>query len=142
MSKYRTIETEFRNEEALIQALTEVCDNLGGKPVLSHTNDIVLFGYLGDTRPERVNFAVRRAQIGSSANDLGFLQAPDGHFDVIISEWDSGASSKGRGLYVLNQIKERYNFHNIQSLAWQQGYQVFETSNDQGETVLQLNRAY
>lgn len=142
MSKFRRFETVFKDEGLLIQALQDVCQELGGEPVLSHANDLVLYGFHGDARPERAKFAIRRNLIGRVANDLGFEQAQDGAFDVIISDFDKASDTPGHGLHVLNKVKTRYNYHKTAQLAWEKGYTLFESYNDQGEQVLTLQRAY
>ena len=138
MSEYRTIETEFNDGALLLQALTEICTELGGELDTSLCNDLHLFGWHGQERPETAQYVIRRKLVGRAANDLGFVQKDDGSFGVIISAFDSGADEVGRGLHVLNQVKERYNYLNVTETAFAAGYQVFEDVDDLGQIVLSL----
>ena len=44
-------------------------------------------------RSERANFVSRRKYVGGSANDVGFLCQPDGTFDMIVSEFETGTGA-------------------------------------------------
>jgi hypothetical protein len=86
MSKYNTIETEYRDAECLVQALNDV----GYTDV--EINEIAqnLYGYHGDLRQQKAHIIVRRKNIGPSANDLGFLRNENGSYSMIVSDYDQG----------------------------------------------------
>jgi hypothetical protein len=67
-----------------------------------------LYGYAGDVRQDVADIIIRRHAIGRLANDMGFVKNADGSASVIISAYDSGADMEGRGLYVLNTLKQEY----------------------------------
>ena len=44
-------------------------------------------------RSEKANYVIRRKYVGGSANDVGFLRQPDGTFDIIVSEFETGTGA-------------------------------------------------
>lgn len=83
MSAYKEFhDIQFADAACLIEALKQ----LGYTPEFG--NSLVLYGFRGDARPEAAQIVVRRAEVGSSSNDLGF--AWDGKaFTPVISEYDA-----------------------------------------------------
>jgi hypothetical protein len=47
-----------------------------------------LFGYMGDGRSERAHVVIRRRQLDSASNDIGFWRDESGVYRAIISEYD------------------------------------------------------
>lgn len=138
MSKYKVIQTEFRNPESLKKALTDLavpfeCARDPKVPSLS------LYGYMGDERPERASFVIRRHQVnqhwsGGMSNDLGF--AWDGQqFTVQISDYDSGKSAE---LLALDRLRQRYSFHEVHRQARAKGYTVRESRSVNGAIEMVL----
>ena len=85
MSAYKQFDNiQFANASCLIEALQQ----LGYTPEFG--NSLVLSGYQGDARQETAQIVVRRSQIGSSSNDLGFAWNGKA-FTPIISEYDAKA---------------------------------------------------
>lgn len=88
MSRYCEVQTQFRDREALIDALMET-----GKWTLAqiehHTVAQHLLGYHGDKRPEKANIIIRRKFVGSVSNDIGFVIGEDGNYKAVISEYDA-----------------------------------------------------
>lgn len=141
MSKYRKITITFRDEDALRQAITDVCDarSLHFEEAPDRTNALHLYGYQGDQREEQAQFVIRRQYVGSAANDIGFAKQADGTYELLISEFDL---SQDRRSWLTSAITQRYAYHNVMSLAFQQGYLVTETALPDGTVQLELNRAY
>jgi hypothetical protein len=132
MSRYKRIECAFRNRESLEAALKEV-----GVPFEQAAgNTLTLYGYSGDARPERAAFVIRRHNIESMANDMGFALRPDGSFEAIISEYDSGVDR--RGLAILNRVKQAYGVNEVTRQARMRGYGVQRVSAPGGSIRLQL----
>ncbi|HKZ70123.1 MAG TPA: DUF1257 domain-containing protein [Anaerolineales bacterium] len=132
MSKYKRLELQFKNRESLEAALKEV-----GVPFEQAAgNTLSLYGYHGDERPERAAFVIRRANIGGSSNDMGFALRPDGSFEAIISEFDSGEGQ--RGLAILNRIKQAYGVNEVTRQARMRGYGVQRVPAPGGSIRLQL----
>lgn len=83
MSKYEETATEIRQPAHLIAALEEL-----GFGAEFHSAGANLVGYEGRERPERAHVIIRRNQIGSASNDIGFARKPDGTFAAVLSEYD------------------------------------------------------
>jgi hypothetical protein len=72
----------FKSRELLLGALADL-----GYTLVELGEALPLYGYLGDRRPETAALVVRRQQIGSGSNDLGFARSADGYFPII-SDFD------------------------------------------------------
>jgi len=83
VSKYSETSTTVCNQAYLVAALNE----LGYKAEV-HADGAALVGYEGRERPERAHVIIRRLQIGSASNDVGFVRKPDGSFGAVLSEYD------------------------------------------------------
>ena len=88
MSHYIDIVTEIRDQDALLQALGRL--GFGGNKVEVYKDPTNLYGYTGDKRSQLAHVIIRRRFVGSSSNDIGFLQQGDGRFVSHISEYDQG----------------------------------------------------
>lgn len=83
MSAYMEFkDIKFLNAALLVKTLQE----MGYQVEVGQS--LTLYGYHGDARPERAQIVVRRDQIGSSSNDLGFAWNGTA-FVPIISEYDA-----------------------------------------------------
>jgi len=127
MSKYLKIQTQFKDEAALIEAL-QACGF-----EFECGEALALYGYQGDARPEKAEIVIRRHNISSCANDLGFARQPDGSYGVIISEFDS----RNRGAEMVKQAKQKYARIKVERMAKARGLEVREVS-DNGSIRLQL----
>ena len=84
MSHYMRSKVSFHSLHGLVESLREL-----GFILEIHDSPQHLYGYHGDVRPETANVIIRRAEIGASSNDVGFLQKEDGSYEAIISQFDS-----------------------------------------------------
>lgn len=134
MSKYRKIETEFRNGDTLRQALKDVCRAEGIE--FDAGPDPHLYGYRGDRREQTAEYIIRRRFIGPSSNDMGYSRNEDGSYSLILSEFDSHAGSEG--LRLSKEIKRRYARLEVERLAGLRGLRVREVSEAGGVTRLIL----
>ena len=85
MSKYLEMTTALTDERYLVEALQE----LGYAPEVCREGK-ALTGYLGDERAERAQIIIRRRQLDSASNDIGFARDSSGVYRAIISEYDRG----------------------------------------------------
>jgi Protein of unknown function (DUF1257) len=93
MSKYLAYpDMVFRDRQLLLEALSEL-----GFSSVDEGNELPLFGYAGDRRPETAALVIRRHYIGSASNDLGFARTSEGYFPLI-SDYDSRTLLAGRFL--------------------------------------------
>jgi len=132
MSKYRKIQTQFKDKVTFRQALSDVCQKRG--ITFERGESLTLYGYLGDARPETAEFVIRRRHIEDCANDLGFHRLADGTFEVIISDFDSTRN----GAQIVREVKQRYARLQVEKLARMRGYRVEEVPAGNGVIRLRL----
>lgn len=90
MSQYVKYDCKaLTNEETLLAALQE----MGWKPeqIERHDTPVHLYGYEGRERKEKANIVIRKHNVSSAANDIGFVKLADGTFQPIVSEYDTTA---------------------------------------------------
>ena len=93
MSKYLTFpEIVFKDRRLLLAALAEI-----GFADVEEGEQLPLYGYQGDRRPETAEIVVRRQVIGPASNDLGFARTPDGYVPIV-SEYDERTLLAGQFL--------------------------------------------
>ena len=85
MSKYEELRTVLSEELFLVEALRD----LGYNPEVSNEG-LSLYGYLGDERLEKAHIVMRRRQLDSASNDIGFARDANGVYRALISEYDRG----------------------------------------------------
>ena len=118
MSHFTCIQTQIKNQDALLKALVDV----GFKEVEVHETAQHLYGYQGDLRSQTAEVIIRRQYIGSASNDIGFKRQKDGQFEAIISEYDRHKYSQEW----LNSLSQRYGYHMLMETAPEQGFTIEE----------------
>jgi len=121
MSKYKVIETEYKNLESLKKAIAD----LGITPEIApdpKKPSIHLVGYHGDTREEVASVVIRRAQVnkwsGGASNDIGFAWSEEKRsYRAIVSDYDSRASET-----LTKRIAQQYAFREVERQAKAKGY--------------------
>jgi len=126
MSAYGEFETATREQSFLVEALTEM-----GYRVEVHGDGVPLFGYHGDKRPERAHVIIRRAQLDSASNDIGFARGADGRFRAILSEYDRSIGYDDKWL---GKVHQHYKEKQTMAVARAKGYifrgkEVVQTPN-------------
>ena len=124
MSKYEVLRTVLSEERFLVEALRE----LGYSPDVSHEG-MSLYGYLGDERPEKAHIVIRRRQLDSASNDIGFACDANGVYRALISEYDRGIGFNDAWL---GRVAQTYKERQTMAVAKSKGYrflgrQVVET---------------
>lgn len=124
MSKYEELRTVLFDERFLVEALREI----GYSPEVSHEG-LSLYGYLGDERPEKAHIVIRRRQLDSASNDIGFARDESGVYRALISEYDRGIGFNDAWLgRVAQTYKERQTMAVAKSKSYRfLGRQVVET---------------
>jgi hypothetical protein len=93
MSKYLSFpEIVFKDRRLLLAALAEI-----GFADVEEGDQLPLYGYQGDRRPEAAEIVVRRRLIGAASNDLGFARTSLGYVPII-SEYDERTLLAGQFL--------------------------------------------
>ena len=84
----------MNDQACLVDSLQEMNFRGVGKnerPIIeSHVEPQNLVGYSGDKRANTAEVIIRRRDVGSASNDIGFKKGTDGSFKAIISQFDSG----------------------------------------------------
>ena len=120
MSKYEEFHTVIADETYLIEAL----EQLGYKPEV-HKNSVALYGYMGDERSERANVVIRRTQLDSASNDIGFTRDGTGQFRAVISEYDRGIGFNDGWI---GRVTQAYKERQTMAVAKARGY-IFRGRN-------------
>lgn len=87
MSAYNEIETEYTDQDCLVEALKE----MGYQPQVSEKPQH-LEGYHGDQRQQTAEIIIPRKQVGGASNDVGFKRNADGKFTAIVSDYDRSSN--------------------------------------------------
>ena len=115
MSHFTCIKTKIIDLDELVGALQD----MGYSPEVG--NDIRLYGYQGDLRQDTADVVIRRKELSSASNDLGFAKSDDGMYDAIISDYDRHKFPK-----LVNEITQHYAERVILKSATIQGYNTVE----------------
>ena len=130
MSKYGTLETEIKEQKYLIAALAE----MGYHPEV-HLDGAPLIGYEGHERPESAHVIVRRRELDTASNDIGFAKTADGRYAAQLSEYDQAIGFDQKWL---NRIRQLYKEKQTIAAAKSKGY-VFKgrevVKTEQGERI-------
>jgi hypothetical protein len=140
MSKYKTIETQYRTLNSLLAALRDMgyTDQMIQVAQNPHIPNLPMFGYHADLRPERASVCIPRKYIGSASNDVGFAWNGSA-YQAIISEFDMHASSPtSMNVERQAQLKQRYAYHEATRIAKIKGYTVQEAKQADGTIRLTL----
>jgi hypothetical protein len=90
-----------------------------GYKVELHAEGATLIGYHGDERPERAHVIIRRSQLDSASNDIGFARSADGRYRAILSEYDR---SIGYDDQWLGKVNQHYKEKQTLAMAKAKGY--------------------
>ena len=120
MSKYEEAITTIAHEGYLVEAL----EQLGYKPEV-HKNGAALVGYQGDERAEQAHIIIRRRQLDSASNDIGFVRAASGRYRAVVSDYDRGI---GFDQAWLGRVSQAYKECQTMAVAKARGY-VLQSRN-------------
>ena len=126
MSKYEELRTVLAHEGYLVEALQQ----LGYTPEV-HKAAAPLHGYMGDERPECAHIIIRRKQLDSASNDIGFAKDSNGQYRAVVSEYDR---SIGFDQAWLGRVAQAYKERQTMAVAKAKGYvfrgrEVVQTPN-------------
>jgi len=106
MSMYCSVKTQFKDQDALVNALMET-GGWQGYQIEVHSEPQNLYGYHGDVREQVANIIIRRQHVQASANDIGFEKTEDGTYRSHISQFDSRKYDSRW----IGRLKQAYAFH-------------------------------
>jgi hypothetical protein len=125
MSRYKAIATKITDEAHLCAALQEL-------QLTYEQGEALTMRYSSET-PQVV---VRRQQIGTRFDDLGFARQSDGTYRAISSNHDATDRQKSEDW--LRKITQTYGKHKAIALAKAKGLNVVSESNENGVIRLRL----
>ena len=134
MSKYKLIQTEYKNLSSLLKALADIGFTKDKIKVATDPKvpSLHLIGYQNDRRPELASIVLPKMWVGSASNDVGFAWTGTS-FSAIVSDYDSGSNFGDR---VQNRLKQSYAKHELTRMARAKGYNVQEQQNSDGSIRL------
>lgn len=92
-----------------------------------------LYGFQGDERQQKANIIIRRSDVGSASNDIGFVKSGD-KYNVIISEYDQRLYGKKFGNH-LTQLYAKYKFI---KQAKKMGYTIKSQKEENGRIKIRV----
>lgn len=116
MSKYEEASTTIAHEGYLVEALQQ----MGYRPEV-HKNGAALVGYMGDERPEQAHVIIRRRQLDSASNDIGFVRDSGGQYRAVVSDYDRGI---GFDQAWLGRVSQAYKECQTMAVAKARGYML------------------
>jgi len=108
MSMYCSVQTQFKNQAALVEALMET-GNWKRHQIDVHARPQHLFGYKGDKREQLAHVIISRQYVSGASNDVGFLKNADGSYSAMISQYDSRTYND----VWMKDLKANYAYHAI-----------------------------
>lgn len=130
MSHYTKLVTKIKNRSSLVKALQRAGFNQNQIEV--HDTAQHLYGYHGDERPETANVVIRRKNIGSASNDVGFKLKEDGTYEAIISDFDKRRFND----QWMKSLTTNYGIEQAKSAFMEHGWEVTEKHDQQGRLQL------
>jgi hypothetical protein len=135
MSHYCEIETQFNDQQALIEALVSVKGGWNLEQIEIHQTPQSLVGYQGDQREQKANIIIRRQHVRGASNDVGFALQPDGSYKAIISDYDRNNHCNDR---FMSALKTEYGCLAVEKQAQQRGKVVTRVPQKDGRVLLQV----
>jgi len=121
------VDLEIADADAIKEALTEL-----GFPYEEHKIATGLYGYAGDRRSQVANIIVRKKNIGSASNDIGFHKKADGKYELIISEYDKRIR---KGQIFTKKFKQVYASKQTQRQLRKKGYKLKKQKVEKDGTI-------
>ena len=113
---------QFRDLGLLRVALEDL-----GFATVEEGDQLPLYGYQGDERPEIAELVIRRQHLTSASNDLGFQRTKDGYVPII-SEYDTRVLLEGSFLV---RLRTAYNLRAVAKVTRQlHGTQTVQTDGN------------
>ena len=134
MSAFTQATTKLRDLTALQKALK----NIGFETTELHSTPASLYGYQGDERKQKAHLIIRREYVGSSSNDIGFLQQADGTITAIISEYDNTRYNDKW----MKSLTQEYAHVKLQDELEAQGFFIDSTVRKDGKIFITAENPY
>jgi hypothetical protein len=129
MSKYKKFDWNCTNRASLLLAIQAT--NLPFEQAAD--NSISLYRYALRDQEQHASLVIRKENLASAYNDLGFALQPDGSYTAVVGDY-------GKGAAVLNQIKQEYTLQEATRVARANGYTVTRHASPGGVIDLICNQ--
>lgn len=138
MSHFVELKVDFivKNEKSLVEALEQ---RFGAGNVEVHENGAPLYGWHGDDRSvlkhDNPNYAppcniiVRRKNVGSASNDIGYRRTEDGKYVAYISDYDKHSTF---GPTQQNKVAQDYAERVATKSATRKGWKIKDRVEEKG----------
>ena len=127
MSEYTQVELEIDDSETIKETLKEL-----GFPYEEHEVATNLMGWHGDRRTQVANIIVRRKNISSASNDIGFVKKANGKYELIISEYDRKIP---KGMLFTKKFKQIYVTKQAKKYLRKKGYKLKKQKVEKDGTI-------
>lgn len=139
MSHYSSVTTKIKSKKDLVKALQKISGGKWKNCVEVHDEPDNLVGYHGDKREQKAHIIIRRKDVGSASNDIGFVRQKDGTYQAVISDYDK--NSLGYNQEWLDKLSQLYSVEVIKSTAEANGFDFEEEElNQQGVIYVNCTR--
>lgn len=139
MSHYSSVTTKIKSKKDLVKALQKISSGKWNNCVEVHDEPDNLVGYHGDKREQKAHIIIRRKDVGSASNDIGFVRQKDGTYQAVISDYDK--NSLGYNQEWLDKLSQLYSVEVIKSTAETNGFDFEEEQvNQQGIIYVNCTR--
>jgi len=142
MSKYRVIKSEFKTGESLLKALADCGLQCEHGPNLRENNATLKTSWRGGWggKDQQVSIAVSchnlERVIDHAMDGMGFVWNGAG-YDLVQDQHDL---ERGDVNAMMNKLRQRYSYHEVMRLAHAHGYNVRETSSQNGQMRVKIVR--
>lgn len=130
MSHYSAVKTKIKRKSDLVSALKSMNNGKWKNCIEVHDTPQNLIGYDGDVREQKADIIIRRHNISSSSNDIGFVRQQDGTYQAVISDYDR--TSQRYNSEWLDKLSQQYSYEVVKSTAVSNGF-TFEFAIVDGE---------
>jgi len=130
MSHYQAITTQMKDKASLVKALIKM--GFKEDQIETHEQATNLYGYQGDKRDNTAEVIIRRKNVGSASNDMGFKKQEDGTYKAIISDYDHGKYGKSWQ----KKLETQYGVERAKVAFTANGWQYTEKKDAKGRIQL------
>jgi hypothetical protein len=137
ISHFSSIRSQIRRKQTLVNALERIENGRWKGKVEVCEKATNLYGYHGDKRAQTAEIIIRRKNIGSASNDIGFKLQEDGTYSAVISDYDSSHHDKRW----LDKLTQTYSTEVVREISEDNGFN-FECREENGEIFINCERTY
>jgi len=141
MSEFTVCETQIKDLDVLLDTLKEF--GYDSTKVEVHEEATNLVGYQNDKRQQKAHVVIRKNNVGSASNDIGFEKQSDGTYTAHVSDYDK-ARGIGRKIYPSNkggsgEFVQKYTELMVEkSVAKNKKYKIASKTKEGNKTKIKI----